>query len=122
MSYMLIILLVFLFLRGKGGDISKMLSSLNLDEIAPVLQTFGVDTSILQTLKSQDFSSILSGNFDLKTILPLITPLIKNYMQKGFSSTPTSNFEGQSFSDNISPIKDIANEDISAVFIDYLTN
>ncbi len=122
MSYMLIILLVFLFLRGNGGNLTQILSSLNLDDVAPILQTFGVDTSILETLKSQDFSSLLSGNFDLKTLLPLITPLLKNFMQKGFSTTSTANFESQSFSDNISPIKDIANEDISAVFIDYLTN
>lgn len=121
MSYILLILIIFLFFKGGNGNITDILSSLNLNDLAPILQTFGIDASILETLKSQDFNSLLSGNFDLKTLLPLITPLLKNAMQNNFA-TPTSNFDNPTFSDNISPIKDIANEDISAIFVDYLSN
>lgn len=122
MSYMLIILIIILFLKGKGGNLTELLSSLNINDVAPLLQTFGVDTSILDTLQSQDFKSILSGNFDLKTILPLITPFLTNVMQNNFKPSNSFNFENKSFEDNISPIKDIANEDISSIFIDYITN
>ncbi len=122
MSYMLLFLIIFLFLRGKSGNLIDLLSSLNLDDVTPVLQTFGVDTSILESLKGKDFSSLLSGNFDIKTLLPLITPIMQTFMQKGFTTSQSTNFTSQSFTDNVSPIKDIANEDISSAFIDYLTN
>ena len=121
MSYMLLILIIFLFFKGGNENISNLLSSLNINDLAPILQTFGIDKSVLETLQSQDFKSLLSGNFDLKTLLPLVTPFLKNAMQSNFA-TPTSNFENPSFSDNVSPIKDIANEDISAIFVDYLSN
>ncbi len=122
MSYMLLILIFFLFLRGQNGNLTDLLSSINLSEIAPILQTFGVDASILEKLNGDEFKSLLSGNFDLKTLLPLITPFLQNFMQNGYNSTPTANFQSAPVSDNISPIKDIAGEEISSIFIDYLTN
>lgn len=128
MNFIPLIILLFFLLKGKGNStILDFIKNIDLKSITPILELLGVDKKTTETLSTLDLN-----NMTIKDVLPLLTPLITSFMQKsgGASFTErsssseytsdyatTSNFTAES----LSPIQDIAGEEIKNAFNRYFT-
>ena len=117
MSYLAIILVVVFLLSKKGND-GSLLSGLDLESISPLLNLFGVDGDILNLLKSDEIKNLASGNFDIKSLIPLVTSLFETLKTK--ESSTIINSENKSVSpEYLIPIKDVASAEIISTLGDY---
>ena len=114
MNFLPIILLIFYMLKG-GSGLKDLFSNLDLNSIAPLLTTFGVDEKLVSTLFSGEFKSLLSGKFDLATLLPLITSLAGNFN----ANTPAATIAK---AERLDPIKDVAPSQIYSTLGNYFSN
>lgn len=120
MNYLIILLLGFLLLSKKSQNVSNILNGINLESISPVLETFGVNSDLLNAINSPQIKDYLSGNGNIKDLLPLLTPLLKDFLTK--KNTSFSNENMQDFtakSEYLSPIKDIADESVLTTLGNY---
>lgn len=103
----IILVLALLFGGEKITQIKDFLSKIDFASFAPILTTLGVKKEFVDYLSSEEFSETLSGDFDLKKLIPLLTSL--------FSSTHTDDkdkSQSQSDTDYVKPIKDVAPSDV----------
>lgn len=103
----IILVLALLFGGEKITQIKDFLSKIDFASFAPILTTLGVKKEFVDYLSSEEFSETLSGDFDLKKLLPLLTSL--------FSPNKTddkSNGQSPPNTDYIKPIKDVAPSDV----------
>ena len=128
MNFIPLIILLFFLLKGKGNStILDFIKNIDIKSITPILELLGVDKKTTETLSTLDLN-----NLTIKDVIPLLTPLITSFMQKSggasfTESTPsseytsdyttTSNFTAES----LSPIQDIAGEEIKTAFNRYFT-
>ncbi len=125
MSYMLLLLVIFFIMKGKGNNLLDFIKNIDLSNISPYLEILGIDKNILSTISSEDFQKALSGNFDIKTLLPLIMPIVQNFAFNKQTSSPTYESEKTTYScdiKGISPIKDIASDEVINMFSEYYNN
>ncbi len=124
MSYMLLFLVIIFLFKGKNNDFFNLLSNLDLSNVLPLLEMLGVDKDVLNTISSTNLKGLFENGFDIKNILPVITPLLKTFMAKqNFTSQANQevNFTMQE-SLNVSPIKDFASEEINQAFSSYFSS
>ncbi len=110
MSFLPIILII-IFLLSKNGKGIPDLTGFDFESIAPLLNLFGISNDLLKTLTSDEIKKITSGNFDMKSILPLVTSLIETFKSsstKPFAETPNSTHTPE----YLNPIKDVASDEI----------
>lgn len=120
MNYLIILLLGFLLLSKKSQNVSNILNGINLESISPVLETFGVNSDLLNAINSPQIKDYLSGNGNIKDLLPLLTPLLKDFLTKKSSSFSGENVQDfTAKSEYLSPIKDIADESVLTTLGNY---
>ena len=115
MNVLPIIIIIFMLFKDRFNSLN-LLDGIDLDSVAPILELFNVDKNILNTLNSNDFKQLLNGNINLKTLLPLIMPLLNSF--NSTSSTFTSSATEQSYN-GTTPIRDIAGQNIIEAFENY---
>ena len=120
MSFLPLILIIFLLFKKSDSPALEFIKGLDVTSLAPILQLLGLDESFLNVLNDENFKNFLSGNGDIKSLIPIILPLLKNFS----APKPSQDFE---FSENIkseylSPIKDIASSDITSLLNGYFNN
>lgn len=116
MNILTIIVLSFFLLKDKF-DFSSLINSLDVEGLRPILQLLNVDESILNLLNGDNLKQLLNGNFDFKTLLPLITPLLTSLLKPNTNAFNSNNYN-QNFED-FSLIKDIAGQDVAQAFENY---
>ena len=117
MSYLPIVLIVIFLLSRKNPSI---LDGFDFESVSPLLSLFGVSEEVLSLLKGDEIKNLASGNFDLKSILPLVTSLFSHI--KSEPSTPVES--PPNFSDTpeyLNPIKDVASADIISSLGSYFS-
>ena len=125
MSYMLLILVIFFIMKGKSNNLLDFIKNIDFSTISPYLEMLGIDKNIVSTISSEDFQRILSGSFDIKQLLPLIMPIMQNFVFNKQASSHTYESEKQTYScdvKGISPIKDIASDEVINMFSEYFNN
>ncbi len=120
MSYLPIILVVLYLLNKKGG-ISELLGGLDVESISPLLSLFGVNKGAVELLSSPELKNVLSGNADIKSIIPLITTIMST-MKNTPPSAPVSEPQSQYTPEYLNPIKDVASPDVFTVLNNYFDN
>lgn len=75
MSYLPIILIVVFLLSNKGG-VKDFIGNFDFESITPLLSLFGVNEKTVEALSSPEIKNVLSGNADLKSMLPIIINLV----------------------------------------------
>ena len=112
----IIILIIFMFKNNNG--VSELLQYINFDDLAPILPLLGVDESIIETFKSDDFKEVLKGNLNVKTLLPLLMPLLTAIKQPKSESQCFTSCETLG---DLTPIKDIAGQNVTAALEEYFS-
>ena len=103
----IVVILALLFGGEKLNQIKEFLSRIDFPSFAPILQILGLKQEGIDFLSSEKFNKILTGELDLKTLLPLITSLFSTADKREDKSEPK-----QKNSDYASPIKDVAPTDV----------
>lgn len=126
MSYMLIILVIFFIMKGNNNNLLDFIKNVDLSSILPYLEMLGIDKKVVETISSEDFQKVLSGSFDIKTLLPLVMPILQNFIfSKQSATTKPYESEKQAYSTDIqgiSPIKDVASDEVVSMFSDYFNS
>ena len=120
MSYLPIILVV-LYLINKKGGMSELLGGLDVESISPLLSLFGVDKGTVELLSSPQLKNVLSGNADIKSLIPLITTLMST-MKNNQPATPQSEAQSEFTPEYLNPIKDVASPDVFSALNNYFNN
>lgn len=103
----IVLVLALLFGGEKLNQIKEFLSKIDFESFSPLLKILGVKQEGIDFLSSEKFNEILSGEFDLKTLLPILSSLFSSPCkpeEKPDNEKPTSDYA--------SPIKDVAPTDI----------
>ena len=111
MNFLPLILIAFLLFRKNDSPILEFIKNIDIPSISPILELLGLNADSLEFLKDENFKNILSGNVDLKSLIPMILPLIKNFREP--KTSYTADFSDNLKSEYLSPIKDIANAEIT---------
>ncbi len=117
MNYLPIIILV-LFLFRNNNNFSGLLDNINFEDIMPTLSLLGVDESIISALQSDEFKEILNGNINLKTLIPLVMPLLSSFKQPENNS---EDFKTYTAYTDLTPIKDVAGQNITTALEEYFS-
>lgn len=120
MGLLPIVLIVVFLLNNKGG-LKDFLGGVDLKSLSPILSLLGADGKIIDTLSSPEVEKILSGNADIKSLLPLITSLMTKNIQ------PLKESENKIETEDIvpeylNPIKDLALQEILSSLGGYFSN
>ncbi|MBE5744372.1 MAG: hypothetical protein E7358_06680 [Clostridiales bacterium] len=118
MNYLPIILIVVFLLSNKNSTENAL--PFDLESITPLLSLFGVSPQISEILSSDAIKNVLSGNADIKSLLPVITSLITSL--KSSAPTPTPQAEESENSEFFNPIKDVAEDKILSTLGNYFEN
>ncbi len=106
MNFLPLIIGLFLFLNKNGDSkITSLLKQIDLKEVVSLLKELGVENELLSFLSDETIDSLIKGNFDLKTFLPIIVKILSKH-----KSPPKK----------ISPLDDIATGEIKASLFSYL--
>ncbi len=111
MNILPLILIAFLLFRKTDSPILEFIKDIDITSISPVLEILGINADSLEFLKNENFKDFLSGKGDLKNLIPLLLPLIQNFTMA--KNTPVDSFSENLKSEYLSPIKDIANSEIT---------
>ena len=106
---------------NKTGNKLEFLNDIDFESLSPILSLFGVNENILKFLVSDEIKNVLSGNLELKNILPLITSLISS-MPKNNDNNFDFNKENFTASEYLNPIKEIASPKILSTLGNYFEN
>ena len=118
MSYLPIILVVLYLLNNKKGKGLDFLGGLDVESITPLLSLFGVNKGTVDLLSSPELKNVLSGNADIKSILPLLTNLlttIKRNPQQNYKNDDIKEFTPE----YLNPIKEIAGSEVLSTLNSY---
>ena len=121
MGFLPIILIVVYLLNNKGG-LKDFLGGIDLESLSPILSLLGADNKAIELLSSPEIKQILSGNADIKTLLPLITSFIGSMGKSGNADTPTSSSENSFTAEYLNPIKDLASNEILSSLGNYFNS
>ena len=119
MSFIPLILILFLLFKKTDSPILEFVKGIDLSSITPILQLLGINERSLDFLNDDNFKNFLSGNGDLKSLIPMLLPLIKNFTSQ--NPTPTADFSDSIKSEYLSPIKDFASPEITEILNEYFT-
>ena len=111
MNILPLILIALLLFRKTDSPILEFIKNIDISSISPVLELLGVNADSLEFLKEENFKNFLSGNGDLKSLIPILLPLLKNFTAP--KTSYTADFSDNLKSEYLSPIKDIANSEIT---------
>ena len=115
MNFLPIILIVVFLLNKRGGNAFE---NFDIESISPLLSLFGVSEDVIKMLSSDEIKNLTKGNFDLKTIIPLLTTLFSNFNK--VDQTPIKEtFTNETSPEYLNPIKDVANADIISTLGNY---
>jgi hypothetical protein len=121
MNFLPILLIIFLLYKNKNATLVELLNNVDIDGLSPLLEIFGVDKTILETISNKEFKDFISGNGSFKALLPLLPTLLKSFNNfnngKNYTSEESSAYYEEA--QNLTPIKDIASEKIMSTLGNY---
>lgn len=110
MNYIPLLFLILLLKNSKSSSLKSILSSIDLDSLKPILEMCGLSDSVTQFISSDEFENLLEGNLDLKSLLPLVMPLMSKFSKQnksgGATETPPTDCHF------LQPIENLADEKI----------
>ncbi len=120
MGFLPIVLIVVYLLNNKGG-LKDFLGGIDFESLSPILSLFGADNKTIELLSSPEIKQILSGNADIKTLIPLISTFISS-MNKVGESFDLKSQENQYTAEYLNPIKDVASDEILSSLGNYFNS
>ena len=123
MNYIYIIILIFLFLKkGNSSGVLDLLKNIDINAITPYLDMFGLDETTKENLKNLNLEELLNGKINLLSLLPKLLPLFSEFF-KSKNSFSSFNENSTTFENEyLSPIKDIAGDNIISTFEDIFSS
>ena len=118
MSFLPLILIALLLFRKTDSPILEFLKNMDIETVSPILELLGLNQDSLGFLNDENFKNFLSGSGDLKSLIPMLLPLIKNFTTP---KTTTADFSEDLKSQYLSPIKDIASSEITDILDGYFS-
>ncbi len=118
MNFLPVVLLLFVFGGGSLQGMKDLLSRIDISSFSPLFPFLGIDKKTADFLCGEEFSSLLEGNADLKSLLPLLGNLFRGETEKtdkGSDSEETPPKKPAS----LDPIRNIATGDIEAALGSY---
>lgn len=112
MNFLPILLIIAFLLKGNGqnsSNLAEFLKNINLSDLYPLLETFGINKTLLDGLSPDVLNNFQNGNINIASLLPLILPIINKFFQ---NNTNSSNLESPTVSEGLSPIKDVINDEL----------
>ena len=119
MNFFPLILIALLLLRKTNSPILELVKNVDMQSISPILELLGINLNSLEFLNDENFKNFLSGSGDLKSLIPLLLPLVKSFTAN--TQTSQTDFSDNLKSEYLSPIKDIANSEITNSLSGYFT-
>ena len=116
MNYLIIILIVFVFLKNKSGGVNNLLSGINFNDVSPLLNLL-LDSELVNGVNLNSIESLLNGKLNFSEILPLITSIMG-----AFNKTPNSTASFTDKVDGLEPIKDLFLGEFSIAIENYFEN
>ena len=114
MSFLPIIILIFLFLRN--GSLPSFLQNVNIDDLKETLKSFGIEHELLNCISNETIEKVTLGDF--KALIPLLPTILSAFNKN--NNTYSNDFTNQNeIYEELSPIKDIAGETITSTFGNY---
>lgn len=77
--------LLFLFFalgKDKASSLGEFLKNIDFASFKPVLQLLGLSDKTLDFICSEQFSELLDGSADLKSLIPVLTSFLNNNNEK----------------------------------------
>ena len=115
MSFLPIIIAIF-FLIKNNSSLPEILGNIDIDSIKNTLKELGIENDFLNGINSDTISRLLSG--DIKSLLPLLPSVLAMFNKSSFTSSSEINTDFYK-SEDLSPIKDIASEQILSTLGNY---
>ena len=75
MNLLPIVLLLFVFGGGSLQGMTDLLSRIDLSSFSPLFPFLGIDKKTADFLCGEEFSSLLEGNADVRSLLPVLGKL-----------------------------------------------
>ena len=114
MNYLPVILAGCLLLFQKKENYKEILSKISIEDAFNIMQTLGLNGEILQNVKAI-LPTLLSNELDLSAIMQNVIPLVMN-LANSTQQAAQVNADDPAF---ITPIEDIAGEEIASSLQDY---
>ena len=119
------ILLIALLMGGeKLSTLKEFLSKIDFSSFTPIFKALGIQSNVIDFLSSETFSSLLSGQGDLKSILPLLSSFFKTPEKEEVKTTNSEEVQEEEVSvpeDFISPIKSVAPTDVEETLNNFFS-
>ena len=109
MNLLPIVLLLFVFGGGSLQGMKDLLSRIDLSSFSPLFPFLGIDKKTADFLCGEEFSSLLEGNADVRSLLPVLGNL---FLKKAEETSPKKPL-------SLDPIRNIATGDIEAALGNY---
>lgn len=119
MNILPLVLLAVLFGGEKAKSLADFLAHIDFNSFAPILKILGLSDKTLQTLCSEEFSEILSGEINAATITKLLSGLSQFKDEK--SGGADKSVPPQKKSNFLSPIESVAPTEIEQSLGAYLS-
>ena len=120
MNFLPIILFAMLLGGDKLSTVKDFLSRVDFSSFAPILKIFGLNNKTIEFLESDQFNQLLSGNLDLKSILPLLTSFFTS-QNTSEEAQPKTEEETTPPKDTVSAIKNVAPTEVEETFNVYFS-
>ena len=114
MNYLPVSLAGCLLLFQKKENYKEILSKISIEDAFNIMQTLGLNGEILQNVKAI-LPTLLSNELDLSAIMQNVIPLVMN-LANSTQQAAQVNADDPAF---ITPIEDIAGEEIASSLQDY---
>ena len=118
MNFLPIVFLLFVFGGGSLQGMKDLLSRIDLSSFSPLFPFLGIDKKTADFLCGEEFSSLLEGNADVRSLLPVLGNL---FLKK--NEDPEEKNEAEETSPkkplSLDPIRNIATGDIEAALGNY---
>lgn len=123
----LLLLLYFFMKSGNSDSIKNLISGADLKSLSPVLSLLGVDENILNAVSSDAVKDFLSGKSDIKSLISLLAPIIASLLKKRENSdsaisAPLNGEKNGEIHEGLSPIRDLAGEEIYSTLGNYFNS
>jgi hypothetical protein len=121
MNFLPILLIAFLLGGEKLSSLKEFLAHVDFNSFSPILKILGFNQKTIDFLCSENFSSMLNKESDLKNLLPFLLSTFNKQDEQPTTKTESSQAEYSTPDEFISPIKNVAPTDVEETFSSYFS-
>lgn len=112
MNFVIIAILIYLTTNNRSNGFKNLLSSISIEDATEFLPLLGIDEQTVNLIKNL-LPTFFSDSPDITSLIKSVIPLISNFSSKREVSEESFSYDG------LSPLDDIAPDEIINRFIDY---